>query len=167
MTKFTLVGKVINTHGIKGGLKVFPYTFDPKRYEEYKKIFLGEDKLEAKISSIQYQNNIVIIYLDGYKDINEVSKFVDLLIFIDRSEEAKLKEGSYYIDDLRGLKVFNTQQELLGVLKDVLVGYKNDVFVVRTENKEVLVPAVKEFIKKIDIKEKIIIEPIKGMFNED
>lgn len=164
---FTLVGIITNTHGIKGNVKVFPYTFDVSRFEEYGQVYLGENKELVTIDKVSYFKNLVILEFKEYSDINDVMKFKDSRIYIKSEDEAKLPDGNYYLSDILGCSVYDKSGKYLGTVTDIVQGASNDVYVVESENLRGSLPAVKEFIVNVDIgKKEIIVSPIKGMFNE-
>lgn len=168
MTDYTLVGQIINTHGIKGGLRVYPYTFDINRFFEYGDIYIGDAKIECSIEDVSIHKNIVIMYLKGYDNINQVLEFKESFVYIRRDQEAVLEEGSYYIDDLIQCKVYNLEGEEIGTLTNVLKGSGADVYEITDESGYYLVPAVSVFVKEVNIKEKtIIVDLIDGMYNEN
>lgn len=164
---YTLVGAVANTHGIKGGLKIYPFTYDNNRFLEYEKVFIGEDKEEVHIKTVSFHKNLVILTFEEYDNINDVLKFKDKELFIKSEDKKELDEDSYYIGDILFAKVFDKNNNYLGTVTEIIQGAKNDVYVIKSEKKEGMVPAVKEFVKKVDLNNnRIIIDPIEGMFNE-
>ncbi len=154
---FLRVGVISNTHGIKGEVKVFPTTDDPERFEELEKAFIvfkGEYK-EVSISSVKYFKQFVILKFKEYNDINDILKFKGCDLVVDRENAVPLEENEYFICDLIGLKVV-TEDGDFGVLKDVLTGNANDVYVVDHEGREVLLPVIDECILDVNIKEGFI-----------
>lgn len=163
---FTIIGQIINTHGIKGELKVYPLTNDINRFDKLKSAYLGTDKIPVKIMGVKYHKGIVILRLKEFNDINEVIKFKSQYIYVDDENKVELPNDNYFISDLIGCKVIDTENNPIGVIKDVLQGYSNDVYVIWDDSnkKEYLLPAVKEFVKQVDIEDKlIIVDPIEGM----
>lgn len=164
---YTQVGVITNTHGVKGSVKVYPYTFDVTRFEEYGQLFVGDDKELVNIKSVSYFKNLVILSFEEYSDINEVLKFKESKIYIKSTEEAVLDEGYYYISDIIGCKVYDQSNNYLGIITEVIQGASNDIYIVKSEKLQGQLPAVKEFIKNVDIdKKEMIVAPIEGMFNE-
>lgn len=95
-------------------------------------------------------------------------KFKEKDIFIKSEEKKELDEDSYYIGDILFSDVYDTDNNYLGTVAEIIQGAKNDVYVIKGENSEGMVPAVKEFVKEVDVKNKtIIVDPIEGMFNEN
>lgn len=166
MEDYTIIGKITNTHGVRGEVKIFPLTDDIERFGYLKKAFIGENKVKVNLERVRYHKNLAIIKFEEYKDINEVLKFKDNYIYVDEEERVVLPKDHFFIYDLIGLQVFNMESKLIGTLVDVIKGPSNDVYVVKDleKNKEYLIPAVKEFIKEVNISDKkLIIDPIEGM----
>lgn len=164
--KKIIVGKIINTRGIKGELKVDATnneSFDRdvvyyiEGYEE--DFFIEKASKSGKFSYIKLKN---------YDNINDVLKFKTRLIYINEDDLEKLEENEYYVKDLLGINVFDESGNEVGVIADVITNSANDVYVIKTESQEVLVPAVKEFIKKIDLENNtMVVKFIEGMIDED
>ena len=149
------IGKIVNTCGIKGELKVYPYV---DYIDELSKIYI--DNKEYTLSKSRNQKNVVIIKIKGLDDINLVEDFKNKEIEIDRVDLPKLKEGEYYIEDLIGLDVYTEEGKLLGKLDDIFNTGANDIYQVNN----ILLPAIPDVIKKIDIEnQKIIVHIIKGL----
>lgn len=164
--EFIAVGKIINTHGIKGEVKIYPYTDEVKRFSDFRILYLGNKKLKVEVESVKYHKGIVIMKFKNLNDINEVILYKDEIIYIDYESRISLPENHYFIFDLLECEVVDLAGKTLGYISDVLEFASNDVYTVRDNknNKEYLIPAVKEFIKEVNISEKrIIIDPIEGM----
>lgn len=158
------VGQIVNTHGIKGALKVLPLTDYAERFEELEWVYIEGLKEKYYLDKIQYQKNTVILTFKGFHDINQVECFKGKYLFIDSSQRRELPEDTYYIADLIGLEVFTVEGVYLGRIKEILQAGSNEVYVIGNQDKEVLIPAVKEFVPEIDLKAgKIIVDPIEGM----
>ena len=165
---YTLVGIITNSHGVKGGIKVFPYTYDKNRYKEYKKVYLGEEKEMVTIKSVSFQNNLVLLTFEEYNNINNILKFKNAEIFIKTEDRKVLEEGNYYLSDILGAKVYDLEENFLGEVVDIMQMSANDIYVIKNDNFVGNIPAVKEFIKEVDVENKTIhISPIKGMFDEN
>lgn len=152
------IGQIVNSYGIKGFLKVVPYTDDIHRYDELKTIYIEKNKklVEVEIEEVKYHKNLVLIKLKGIDDINDTLQFKNCYIKIDRKDAVKLPADTYFIVDLIGLDVETEEGENLGKLIDVFpAGSSNDVYVVKNElGKQTLLPAIGEVIKKVDIENK-------------
>ena len=162
--EYIVVGKIVNTHGIKGDIKVYPYTDDIERFSNLKSIYIGKEKLSIEIENAKYHKGMVLLKLKGFDNINEVLHFKDETIFIDEKDKVKLPKDNYFIYELIDCKVFDMAGNPLGYIKDVLQNSSNDVYIVQDKDKEYLIPAVKQFVKEVNvIEKKIIIDPIEGM----
>lgn len=165
---YTIVGVITNSHGIKGGVKVFPYTFDNNRFNEYKELYIGEKKELVHIKNVSFQKNLVILTFEEYNNINDILKFKDNELFIKTKDRKTLSEGNYYLGDILNSKVYDQEGNFLGEVTEILQGASNDVYIVKNNNSTGSIPAVKEFIKEVDIEnKKIIIKLIDGFFDEN
>ncbi len=165
MGKMLKVGKIINTHGIKGNLKVFPLTDYMERFEELNWVYIDGNDEKFYIKDVKYMPAVVLLSFKGYENIDSVEKFKDKYILIDESQRRNLPEDTYYIADIIGLDVYTVKNEYIGKVKDIIQTSSNDVYVIEGgNNKEIMIPAVEEFIPEVCLKEgKIIIDPIEGM----
>lgn len=161
------IGQIVNTYGIKGFLKVVPYTDDIKRFEKLKSIYIQTKKsLETVIiEEVKYAKNLVLLKIKGIDNINDAEIYKNCYIKIDRSDAVELPEDSYFIIDLIGIKVYTDEGEALGDIIDVFPTGANDVYVVKNElGKQVLLPAIGDVIKNVDIKnKKMIVHLIEGL----
>lgn len=167
MQKYFEVGQIVNTFGVKGMLKVKPFTDDVERFEELKKVYIcKKEKLEeVEIEEVKYHKDMVLLKVKGIEDMNEAEKVKGLYLKIDRKNAKKLPKGTYFIADLLGLEVYSDKEELLGRVDDIFRTGANDVYVVKDEKgKQLLLPGIPEVIKEIDLeKEKIIVHLLKGL----
>lgn len=162
--EYILVGKIINTHGVKGEVKLYPYTENIKRFSDLKTIYIGEEKSSIKIQGVRYHKNMALIKLEGLDNMNDVIFLKGEKVYIDELDRIKLPKDKYFIYELIDCKVFDMEGNSLGYVKDVLQNSSNDVYIIKDNEKEYLIPAVKEFIKEINISEKkIVIDVIEGM----
>lgn len=167
MTKYLEIGQIVNTFGIKGMVKVNPFTDNIRRFDKLKKVYIGsvKEKEEIEIEEVKYHKNMVLI---KFKDINnpdEANLLRNKYLFIDRKDEDPLEEGTYYIVDMLGLDVYTDENELLGTLDDIYNTGSNDIYVVKNElGKQILLPAIKDVIKEVNLEEKkIIVHLIPGL----
>lgn len=169
MTEFLQVGKIVNTHGVRGEVKVIPLTDDPRRFEDLNDVFVGtDDKKEVlNIENIKYFKNTVIIKFKESGDMNYAEKLKDMFIYVDRKNAIKLPEGRYFICDLIGMEVSEIDGNKLGVLVDVLETGSNDVYVVKNkDNKEILIPALKSVLKEVSVENKTMkVELLDGLLD--
>lgn len=167
MKQLMEIGQIVNTYGIKGFLKVVPYTDDITRFEDLKSIYIETKKtLETVIiEEVKYAKNLVLLKLKGIDDINTAQCYKNCYIKIDRKDAVKLPENSYFIVDLIGLKVYTDNNEELGNLVEVYPTGANDIYVVKDElGKQILLPAIGDVIKSVDIEnKKMIVHLIEGL----
>lgn len=160
--KMIYIGKIINTFGIKGELKVYSESdFIEYRYQKGATIYI--DNKKHIVSSFRIHQNIVLITLDELKDINLVLQFVGKDIYASNEDMPELEEDEYYLDDLIGLKVYNQNNQYLGTVVDFIDLPQGEVMeVLNEQKKKILIPFVDEFIIEIT-DEKIVINEIEGL----
>lgn len=167
MEEYLEIGQIVNTNGLKGILKVKPFTDDITRFEELKTIYIqkANELIEFRIEKVRYSKNMVLLKLEGIDDINEAEKYRNFYIKINRKDAVELEENSYFIIDIIGSEVFTDENNLLGKVIDILQTGSNDVYVVRDDKgKEILLPAIEDVIKDVDTKNKrIIIHLLDGL----
>ena len=156
---FFEIGKIVNTVGLKGELRVFPTTDDKKRFDLLEYITIVEaghtTHKNLPIEKVRYHKNLVILKLKGIDDADAASKLRGSTIVISRSQALPLEEDEYYIPDLIGLVVSDEEGLELGVLVNVLITGANDVYVVKKpDGKDILIPAIKKCILNVDIQAK-------------
>lgn len=156
MEEYLQVGIITSTHGIRGEVKVFPTTDDVRRFKKLKEVLL-EGKRERQIlhiEQVKFFKNMVILKFKGIDHINDVEGFKGCPLLVTRENAVKLKPGEYFICDLIGLDVWEDTGAHLGSLTEVIQTGANDVYVVTMENqKEVLIPNIKDCIIEISLEE--------------
>ncbi len=167
MQEYFEIGQIVNTSGLKGIVKVNPFTDDVSRFEEIKKVFIEKNKelTEYEIEEVRFHKNQVLIKFKNIDSIEEAEKFRNCYIKISRKDARKLPEDTYFIVDLIDTNVYLENNEYVGKIIDVFSTGSNDVYVIkREENTDLLIPAIKDVVKKVDIKnKKMIINLIKGL----
>ena len=161
------VGKIVNTQGLKGEVRVYPFTDDINRFDELDVFYLDKDfNTKWNVERVRYKGNLVIMKIKDIDSIEKAERLRDKFIYVSREDGRELEEEEYFIADMIGLDVFTVDGEKVGVLKEVLQYAANDVYVVKGEEKEYLIPATMKFVPTIDMNErKMIIDPIKGMLD--
>ena len=161
------IGQIVNTFGIKGFVKVNPFTDDMQRFEELHEVFVVKNKemLKMQIEEIKYQKNVVLIKFKGIEDINMAEKYKGCYIKIKREDARKLPKDTYFIADLIGLTVYDENGNILGKVEDIYNNKVHDIYVVKDDlGKQILLPSTKEVIKQIDIdNDKIVVHLINGL----
>lgn len=161
-----LIGKISSIHGIKGEVKIYPYTDDVENLTTLKEIYMDENlNLKHIITNLRVHKNMLIAKFADINDVDEAEKFKDKDLYIPKSFLKDLEEDSYYILDLIGMQVLNSNEELFGTLTYVFNTGANDVYEVKDkDNKCFYLPAIKDVIKKIDIKnKKMYVEVMEGL----
>lgn len=172
MENYFEIGKIAGTHGIKGTLRIFPTTDDPSRFNLLKEVTV-ENKNErtvCKVHKVAYHKNFVLLTLEEYNDINTAEKLKGGRILIPEDQALPLGKDEYYTRDLYGISVYTEDGELLGRLSEIYKTGANDVYAVlgeRTGEKELLVPAIRQCILSVDIKNrKMTVRLLKGLRDE-
>ena len=162
------IGQIVNTQGLKGEVRVYPYTDDINRFDELDYFYIDKNlNNKYEVERVRYKGNMVIMKIKGIDSIELAEKLKTKNMYISREQGRELDEGEFFVSDLIGLDVFTVDGEKVGVLKDVLQYSANDVYVVKGDNdKEYLIPSTMKFVPEINIEEKkMIIDPIKGMLD--
>ena len=164
---FFEIGQIVNTFGIKGFVKINPFTDDLERFEELKSVFVVKNKelIEMQIEEVKYHKHLVLVKFKGIEDINMAEKYKGCYIKIKRENAKKLPKDTYFIADLIGLPVYDENGKLLGKVDDIYNNKSHDIYVVKDElGKQILLPSTKEVIKQVDIEnEKIVVHIIDGL----
>lgn len=150
------VGVITQTHGIRGEVKVFPTTDDASRFKKLKEVIMdtGRERLTLEIEGVKFFKQYAILKFKGYDSINDIEKYKNAKLYVTRDKAVKLKKDEYFIADLIGLDVVTDEREYFGRLKDVMSTGANDVYVVtREDGSEVLLPAIKECVKSVDMEQ--------------
>jgi len=159
-------------HGIRGEMVVVSLTDDPQRFSELKKVLLSKDENMAEFEVERVRMDIktkklkagVLLKLKGIESPEEAKKLVGSFLEIEKEDLIKLPGGRYFIFDIIGLKVITTEDKEVGTVKEVISLPANDVYVVQGDQKEYDIPAIKEVVKRIDLKRKVmIIESKEGL----
>lgn len=167
MQEYFEVGQIVNTFGIKGQLKVKPFTDDMERFEELKTVYICKknEMKKVEIEDVKYNKQCILLKVKGIEDLTEAEKYKGLFLKIDRKDAKKLPKDTYFIADILGLEVYTDEGELLGKVDDIFPTGANDVYVVKNElGKQILLPSIPEVIKEIDLeKGKVIVHLIEGL----
>ena len=146
-SQYLEAGRIINTHGLHGEVKIEPWADGPVFFKQIKTLYI--DGASLRLLSSRPQGTFVLARLEGVEDINAAMRLKNKIISIDR-DEAPLPEGSFFLADLIGLSVVSDTGAPLGRLTEVLERPANNVYVVQGE-REILIPAVPEFIVDTDL----------------
>ena len=167
MEKYLELGQIVNTFGIRGQVKVKPFTDDITRFDKLKKVYICKKASmeEVEIEEVKYHKNMVLLKIKGINDMNQAEKCKGLYLKIHRKDAIKLSKDTYFLADLLGLGVYTDEGVLLGKVDDIYNTGSNDIYVVKDDlGKQILLPGTKEVLKEISLeKEKIVVHLIKGL----
>jgi len=170
MEQYLKTGIITSTHALKGEVKVYPVTDDKKRFSLLKEVLISDrGRMRAlKIQHVRYFKEMVILKLEGIDRIEEAEPLVKAELFVDRKDGLPLGEDEYYIADLIGMEVITSEEESLGTIRDVMQTGANDVYCVESKKYgEILIPAIKQCIMKVDLQEnKMLVDLLPGLLPE-
>lgn len=148
------VGIITSTHGVRGEVKVYPTTDDPRRFRRLREVVLdtGREKLNLEIEGVKFFKQFVILKFKGLDNINDIEKYRQKSLYVTRKNAVRLQRDEYFIADLIGLKVQDEDGTELGTVKDVIETGANDVYEVEmADGRSLLLPAIKQCILKVDV----------------
>lgn len=154
------VGKIVNTHGIRGELKVLPQTdFPEERFAKGSELVIADadnrETVPVRVEAARLHKNAYIVKLSGYDNINDVEKYKGRMLKVSEEHLADLEEGEYYYHEIVGCRVVTEEGDELGTITEILTPGANHVWVVeRPKGKPVLLPVIDEVILDVDVKEK-------------
>ena len=157
MMKTITVGRIIGTHGLKGTLKIKSFSdFISERYKKGNRLWIAYkgDFLPITIMSYRTHKGVELVDVEEYRHINSVEQFKGSYVVIEESDREELEEDAFYFNELIGLKVY--EEDLLGEVSDVREVPQGELLEVKTKKNTILIPFRKEFVKKVDLKNKRI-----------
>lgn len=159
MTEFITIGQIVAPHGVRGDIRIYPDTDFPERFLHMKTVYI--DGIKYNIAHARFHKRVVLMKLVGVDDRNAAEGLVKKEMQIPKSELMPLKEGQYYVFDIVGIAVYDLKGTLLGTVTDILKTGNNDVYVVTSaEGEEILLAAIKDVIKSVDIQaKKMVVDP--------
>ncbi|OGO78522.1 MAG: 16S rRNA processing protein RimM [Clostridiales bacterium GWB2_37_7] len=166
MLEYLSIGQIVNTHGIRGELKVYPLTDDAARFDKLKEVYIESKGVMTKyqVESSKHLKNTVILKLKGIDTMNDAEKLRQLYLKVGRWDAVRLPKDAFFVCDIVDSEVYDIHGVLLGKLYDVLQTGSNDVYVVKTEDKDLLIPALKSVVKEINLQSrKIIVDLPEGL----
>jgi 16S rRNA processing protein RimM len=164
MKEYIKVGKIVNTHGVKGCLKCISMTDDMERFDELEYVYTEKDNKKRKINNAWYRKGLVYLELEDINDMDTAESLRNTFISIYDDQLRELPEGSYYLFDLEGMEVYSDLGEYIGKISEVYQTGANDVYEVVDKKNSYLIPAVKDVVKEVSVKEKkMVIHVIEGL----
>lgn len=149
-----LIGKVLGTHGIRGQLRIVPYSGDPASITSLRTLILGTPGGQYQSFEIERavaHKKRVLVKLKKLDDINQVLPLTGREVFIHHDQLPGLSDGEYYWCDLIGLEVRTEEGEVLGDLKNIIETGSNDVYEVTSGEREILIPATEDVVLAVDL----------------
>lgn len=163
------VGKIVNTHGIRGEVRVMATTdFPEDRFQVGNTLYISQTNqqpVSVKIKTVRQHKQFILLTFDGMLDINQVEPFKNCELMITQDQQQDLEEGQYYYREIIGLAVETIDGEKLGAIKEILSPGANDVWVVKRAGQEdLLLPVIDQVIKEVQLDQhKVIVELMEGM----
>lgn len=167
MQEFLEIGQIVNTFGIKGMVKIKPFTDDITRFDNLEKVYVetNKTKKQYEIEEVKYHKDMVLIKFKGIDKVEDAELLRNSYLKVNRQDEPELEEGTYYIVDLIGLDVYSDEGILLGKVDDIFNNGSCDIYTIKDElGKQLLLPAISDVIKEINLEEKrIVVHILKGL----
>ena len=163
MEHLLVAGKIVNTHSLKGEVRIYPYCDSAEFLCEFSRLFI--DGTKKNIISAKVHKGQALIKFEGIESIEQAEQLVGLLVYIDK-DDIELEEGRYFIEDIKGLAVIDADTgTMYGKVTNVIQTGANDVFELKSSDSKIyLIPKIDDVVKKIDLdKGVILITPIKGL----
>lgn len=154
MEDFFQIGIVTSPHGVKGELKVFPTTDDPRRFKRLKEVIMdtGKGRLSLEIEDVKFLKQFVVLKFKGLDSRDEVERYRRASLLVTRENAVRLGRNEYFRADLIGLAVRNEDGAEIGRLKDVMETGANDVYVIDlADGRELLLPAIRQCVLEVDV----------------
>jgi 16S rRNA processing protein RimM len=168
--RWVVIGEVVGVFGVRGEVKVRPLTDFPERFERTHTIYLGEQHTPRAVERAHQHKHMVLLKLAGVTDPAAAEALRGTALAVPTAELQPLEADRFYVHDVIGLRAQHVNGQPLGIIADVLPGPGHDLFVVHDTRSEadVLVPAVKAFIKSVDVAAGVVlIDPIPGLFDDE
>ncbi|MBC7317056.1 MAG: 16S rRNA processing protein RimM [Chloroflexi bacterium] len=156
-TEYLVIGQIVAPRGVRGELKVRCESEDPQRFLSLKEVFLGEGRARFAVRAVRFFKGQILLQLHGIEDRNEAERWRDAYVQIPIEEGLPLGENEYYYHQIEGLTAVTEEGEVLGQVVEILPTGANDVYVVRGEREEILLPAIREVILRVDLEKGLLV----------
>lgn len=160
-------GKILKPHGLKGEVKVLPYSGESENFKYFKSIYLSLDSngpKEYSITGKKFQKNLIIVKIKEIDSVEDAESIRGKELFIDKEQLPSTEEDEYYWFELIGLNVYSQDKGLLGKVDSIIDNAAQPILVIKSNSEEYMVPLIDNFVKKIDLdNSRILIEPIEGL----
>jgi 16S rRNA processing protein RimM len=166
-----VIGKITSCFGIKGYVRVYPYTSSAARFRALSSVAVGETAEQAvmkAVEDVKIGERKILIKFAGIDDRTAAEGIVGGYLFVKESERPRPAKGSFYLDEIVGCEVRTERGERIGTVEEVSKNSAQDVWIVRDGGKEYAIPAVKEFIRNVDVRgKKITVRLIEGLLTHE
>jgi 16S rRNA processing protein RimM len=168
--EYITIGKIVNTQGNKGCVRVLPLTDFPERFYKMEQVivFSGAKRSKYQIERAYPHKKYIILKFKKVNEMNTAANLKGALLQVTKNQLVSLPPDTFYVFELINLEVYTTGGEYLGKVQDVLKTGANDVYVVEAQNinRSILIPALKQVVKEVDLKNKrLVVKPLPGLFN--
>ncbi|MCF7804990.1 MAG: ribosome maturation factor RimM [Candidatus Marinimicrobia bacterium] len=164
---FVCIGKVLRPVGVEGAVKIQNYSDITDRYTSIQEIYIGpttELAIPYRVDTVEYRGKDIVLQLEDHGNIEGVEHLRGYFCYLPRLEDEALDEDEFFVDELIGLTVENTDRVEIGQVKDIIQAPANDVLVINSQGDEILLPMVQEFIQEVNLGEGIVVvHPIEGL----
>lgn len=165
-----IVGKIINTHGLKGEVKVKRITDFEERFHVGSTVYIKRsdgDVYPLKIDGFRTHQNHDLLHFEGYESIESVEPLKGETLYIKQEQLTPLEPGEYYFHEIIGCNMYTVDGEYIGEIESILTPGANDVWVVKNdEGKEFLIPYIKDVVKEVNVEQKkVFIETMEGLLD--
>ena len=152
-----VIGKIVAPHGVRGDIRILPLTEKPEQFLDLDYLLLHDGR-KLTVKHARFHKRMVLVTTEEIKSMNEAELLRDQEVLIKAEDLPELEEGQFYVADLIGLPVFDTEGKQIGTFKDSLSTGSNDVYVIAVPGeKDILLPALKIYVKEINLAEKRIV----------
>ena len=170
LKQYLEIGQIVSTHGVKGELRVNPWCDSPEFMKKFKTLYFDKNgEKSVKVTSCRPHGNVVILKIEGVDTVEDAQKLRNKTLFMNRAD-AKLRKGDWFIQDLIGCTVYDADDnaKIYGTLTDVAQTGANDIWYIENNNKEYIIPAIKDVVINVDVEnESVFIRPLRGIFDEE
>ncbi|MBI3967345.1 MAG: 16S rRNA processing protein RimM [Chloroflexi bacterium] len=164
-SKYLTIGRVSNTHGIHGFVRVEILTDFPERFQKLRRVFVGDEHEPVRVRSAKLDRGHVLLKLYGYEDVTAAAELKGKYLAVPIAEAVELPDGQYFWHQIVGLDVVTTAGESLGTVAEILATGANDVYIVKGPRGEILVPVIEDVVKEVDLAGgRLIVEPLPGLW---
>lgn len=167
MDKRIVIGKIVAPHGVRGDIRIMPLTEKPEQFLDLDYLFL-KDNRKLTIKNARFHKRMVLVTTEEINDMNTAELLRNQEVLINAEDLPELDEGKFYVADLIGLPVYDEQGTKIGTFKDSLSTGSNDVYIISVPDaKDILLPALKIYVKEINLVEKRIVVTLPEWVDEE